>query len=357
MIQKRITKEIDLELKKIKPPKTKWTLDNFLRSAAIVRNDEFDYSRITAEEIDSGVRDFVVICKTCRYEWKTNLGVHIRPIRNGNCPACAGTAPWTIERFIQRSVELHGEGKFDYSKLNPEQFKNSANKVLLTCKNCNKENLQAIRGHVAGYGCFWCNKTQPWTYNRFIETAVNIHGERYDYSNIKPGDIQGTRSKLKIFCKECETEFVCMLQSHIYRCGGCQRCASSKGERECLKLFEKRNIKYKKQFIIPGERFRYDFKFEHDGETYVLEWDGIQHFKYRYFFHRNLETFYDCQDIDVRKTQHALFNGYRIIRVSYKELKNLERHFQSALDLKQSLYVSNEDQYDWLLTALIEEGQ
>jgi very-short-patch-repair endonuclease len=356
MKEKRITKELDEKLKKIKPPKARWTLDNFLRSAALVRGKEFDYSRIKSEDIKSGVRDFVVICNTCGYEWKTNLAVHIRPLRHGNCPVCSGTISWTMERFVNKSLELHGEGVYDYSKLRPEQFKTGRSKVPLICNNCKKENLQEVRGHVAGYGCFWCKKTQPWTYKRFIETAKEIHGDTYDYSNVKPGDIQGTLSKLKIFCKECEIEFVCPLQSHIYRCGGCQRCASSKGEKQCLKLFERLGIECKTQFLIPGERFRYDFKFDYNGKKYILEWDGIQHFKYRYFFHRDPSSFYDCQDNDVRKTQHALSNGYKLIRISYKELKTFEDHFKTALNLDQDLYVSDEQQYEYLLTSLIEEG-
>lgn len=35
-------------------------------------------------------------------------------------------------------------------------------------------------------GCTNCNKKLKWTLDRFITKAVEIHGYKYDYSNILP---------------------------------------------------------------------------------------------------------------------------------------------------------------------------
>lgn len=46
----------------------------------------------------------------------------------------------------------------------------------------------------------------------------------YDYSLVKPKDIQGVNSKIKIICKKCENQFKQRIDNHINQKQSCPNC-------------------------------------------------------------------------------------------------------------------------------------
>lgn len=54
-------------------------------------------------------------------------------------------------------------------------------------------------------------------------------------------------------------------------------------------------------------------------EKVLIEYDGIQHFEYPNFFHRNKNEFLEQQLRDKIKDKLAKENGWNLIRFSYKE--------------------------------------
>ena len=63
-----------------------------------------------------------------------------------------------------------------------------------------------------------------WTLKRFLEKAKEIHGYKYDYSNIKEYDIN-SYNDIIINCKKCNNNWITCISNHITKQNGCPKCA------------------------------------------------------------------------------------------------------------------------------------
>jgi hypothetical protein len=67
---------------------------------------------------------------------------------------------------------------------------------------------------------------------------------------------------------------------------GVQHASVLHGELNCEEILRGMNIKFITEAkLLDGKTRRYDFYFEYSGKHWLLEFDGIQHFKYKSAFH------------------------------------------------------------------------
>lgn len=89
----------------------------------------------------------------------------------------------TCKQFILRAVAVHGN-KYDYSHV---VYVNTLTKVIITCPT-HGDFLQRPNAHTSQrQGCPACAKGQAslvrsLTTNQFIERAIQVHGDKYDYT-------------------------------------------------------------------------------------------------------------------------------------------------------------------------------
>ena len=136
-------------------------------------------------------------------------------------------------------------------------------KVIIICKE-HGEFEQMPRNHLLGSICHKCSgKYQPTT-EEWIKKAKEVHGDKYDYSNV---NYIGCKKKVIIICKE-HGEFEQSAESHIgkLKCG-CPKCCKnqySKMSIEWIKFISKLNnniIQHAlngEEFKIPNTRFKAD---------------------------------------------------------------------------------------------------
>ena len=126
----------------------------------------------------------------------------------------------TTEEFIQKAKAVHGD-KYDYSKV---EYVNAYTKVCVLCPK-HGEYLQRPAEHLRGYGCSKCGheyvatlrkKTEKW----FLEKAHEVHGNKYDYSQIKYNNVT---SKVCIICPK-HGEFWQTPRDHLQG-AGCRKCS------------------------------------------------------------------------------------------------------------------------------------
>lgn len=125
------------------------------------------------------------------------------------------------EKFIKDAINTHGEDKFDYSRV---IYRNASTKVQIICKKCSHVFEQQPRNHKRGDGCPSCGGSKKLSLAEFIEKAVSIHGDKYDYSKSKYNNF---RSKVEIRCKTCSKTFLQSPASHL-RGEGCPTCGGTK---------------------------------------------------------------------------------------------------------------------------------
>ena len=118
----------------------------------------------------------------------------------------------------------------------------------------------------------------------------------------------------------------------------------------------KKKIKFRAEHIIlkskKRSKPRYDFYLP-ELRT-LIEFDGRQHFEHVRYFHRTVSKFNRRRQADVRKTREALKQGYRLIRIDYACLRNIETHLDFALSLGNQLCLSSTMYKKLLPTDLIE---
>lgn len=149
-------------------------------------------------------------------------------LRGEGCTVCGvdGQRGNTAD-FIARAVEIHGD-KYNYSL--SVYGKTTYDKVKIICKNHDPPAIFEQRPiiHLTGSGCPACsNKKIGVRTPGFIARAVEVHGDKYDYSLVK---YEGrVRDSVMIQCMNHDTPFVFKMRAGVHFDGaGCPYCEEAK---------------------------------------------------------------------------------------------------------------------------------
>ena len=325
----------------------RWTLDTFLERAKTIHGDKFDYSQITTEHIQGQKSKVPLICNTCGLHWNQRISVHINN-QNG-CPKCFGNFPWNLERLLQRVQEIHGD-KYDYSNITDNHVKNLRSRIPIICKTCKYSWNPTINGHIHNRsGCLECAKKVPWNLERVIQKSREVHGDKYDYSRVTPEHVHNYQSLIPIICNRCNHLWEPRIHNHITQKTGCPKCRKSHGELECINFLESRDIEYDMEFRLESIiTKRFDFRFEHNGRRFLVEYDGAQHFMYAPYFHADELAFVEKQHVDILKTQKGIEAGYCVIRIDYTQINDVGRHLEAGMNCTGNTYFSTPTMYEYL---------
>ena len=134
----------------------------------------------------------------------------------------------TEEEFFEKAKEVHGD-KYDYSKT---VFTRGYKKVTITCPT-HGDFEQLAKDHLKGAGCRQCAMERVWKENKkqhrtkrkitteeFIERAKEIHGDKYDYSEVV---YHNMNAPLTVICP-IHGKFYTNGLRHIHRKHGCPAC-------------------------------------------------------------------------------------------------------------------------------------
>jgi len=128
----------------------------------------------------------------------------------------------TTETFIIKAKEIHGS-KYDYSKV---EYKNAKTKVIIICST-HGEFEQQPGSHISNTqprGCAECGKkSKKNTTEKFIEEAIKVHGDKYDYSKV---NYIKNYEDVIIICN-VHGEFLQQPNNHIAG-SGCKKCTKPK---------------------------------------------------------------------------------------------------------------------------------
>lgn len=132
-----------------KPLKSK---EQFIKEAKKIHGNEYDYSLVEYKNNRTKIK---IICKKCGNIFEQTPSNHLHKNHPQGCPKCRGNILKTKEDFIKKSIEIWGNGKYDYSKV---EYKNNHTKVKLKCLIHGIEFEQSPKKHYLGQGCFLCLK-------------------------------------------------------------------------------------------------------------------------------------------------------------------------------------------------------
>ena len=155
----------------------------------------------------------------------------------------------STDEFIKKSIEIHGD-EYSYEKT---VFVNWDTKVIVTCKIHGDFEISPRHFIYRKHGCCKCrgrhiSESKMFTKEYFIKKAIEIHGDKYDYSMV---EYNGVDTEVDIACKK-HGLFKQTPYNHINKKCGCPQCKYDnlsnkfrlKYDDLITKIFEKHGNKY-----------------------------------------------------------------------------------------------------------------
>jgi len=292
----------------VKKPNTK----EFIKKAKKVHGNKFDYSLVKYEDNKTKVK---IICPVHGI-FNQSPNSHIT--NKSSCPKC-NIINLTTEEFIETATQIHGN-KYDYSLV---EYENAHKKVKIICK---KHGVfeQVAYSHLNKRGCIKCSDEKLLLTNeKIIKRAKEIHGEKYDYSNI---DYKSTLEKIEIICP-IHGKFKQTVQIHLQG-SGCPICKTSHGEQKIRQTLINSNINLKSQKKFNDCKYKNHLPFDFYITKFSLciEFHGIQHFKSCDYFGGE-ENFKLIKKRDKIKEKYCKFKNISLIIIFKKTYHSKKFNF------------------------------
>lgn len=255
----------------------KLTTQDFINKAKKIHGDKYDYSKVNYINYSTPVE---IICHE-KDENGIEHGVFTQTPRNhlqgDKCPKCYRNLKKTTEQFIQDAIKVHGN-KYDYSKV---EYDGNKKPVVITCPK-HGDFLQTPLYHLQGHGCAKCYyeksaKTRAKGKEKFVEEAVKVHGDKYDYSKV---EYVNSKTPVCIICPK-HGEFWMRPDKHVIRKQGCPKCSESHMERDMDLYLKNVNIKFIREqrfkWLVDKSYLPLDFYLPE--YNVAIECQGDQHFR------------------------------------------------------------------------------
>lgn len=258
-------------------------------------------------------------CPNCgNEEW------YVRPRdilkRNLNkCCKCYKNKQKTNEEFL---IEIEGLVGNEYTFL--EEYTKANKKILVRHNKCGYEYKvsphQFLNNHTRCPKCSPNCKNNTENFKKFIK---DNEGDNYTLLS----EYKNNRNHVLIRHNECGYEYKVSPRNFISG-KRCPKCSMSKGEDMILKILSKNNKQFETQYRIDDCRkvkpLPFDFAiFDNNKLIYLIEFDGIQHFKPVKMFDGE-EGFKETKIRDNIKNEYCKNNNIPLLRIPYTQINNIE---------------------------------
>jgi predicted Zn-ribbon and HTH transcriptional regulator len=236
--------------------------EGFENKAKGIHGNKYDYSLVEYVNSNTHVK---IICPT-HGEFSQKPHEHYR---SKGCSKCSAEERGlkmrhTKEKFVEKAMEVHGD-LYDYSKV---YYQGCDNKVEIIC-SIHGSFWQNPNDHTSDKnGCPECSKIRRGVYRRktttqFIEDAIGIHGDNYDYSKV---EYLTSYDKVIITCKH-HGDFEQIAVRHLQgrRCPSClKEDTISRGGKGLPKM----GNRLKQQDFIKRANDKYNEAFDYTKTVY-----------------------------------------------------------------------------------------
>lgn len=177
-------------------PKKKTTAE-FIADAKKIHGDKYDYSKV----VYRGVYEPVIIGCPIHGDFTKRPYDHLT-LKQG-CKQCsieqqANRQRKGVDYFLENAKKTHGD-KYDYSKM---EYVDLSTPILIGCPD-HGYFWQKPHIHLKGTGCPTCGNLRTadklrGTTDSFVQRALLVWGDRYDYSNT---EYTNARQQLTVVCR------------------------------------------------------------------------------------------------------------------------------------------------------------
>lgn len=309
----------------------KLTTEKFIKLASFVHNNYFTYDKVSY--INSNTKIIVTCPIHGDFEVKPN-----NHLSGCNCKKChaegikhkinklnkvnKSTKKLNFKEFKERYIEKYGEKYI----LMEESYVDYKTKMKVICKFHGIFEITPQK-LMSGRGCSKCAKNYIYSTDEFIKRAIEIHGNKYDYSKV---EYVRTHDNIIVTCP-IHGDFKITPSNHL-KGQGCPICNESLLENEVRVYLKNNNIDFEEQ-----KRFEWlgkqSLDFYIPKYNIAIECQGIQHFEAIKFFGGE-SGLCKQKERDIKKQKLCNDNGLKLL---YYAKKNYECDYELILNPKQIL--------------------
>jgi very-short-patch-repair endonuclease/desulfoferrodoxin (superoxide reductase-like protein) len=229
----------------------KYSTQTFIKEAKKVHGNKYSYKKTRFVGLHTNI---LVTCKI-HGAWYPRA---VRHLSGMQCPKCVGKYKDTAS-FIKELSNVHGVGKFDWSKV---EYTKAENKIEVLCKTHGMWKPTAA-SHLRGSGCPKCSiEKQRKPIHIFLKEALKVHGVKYDYSKV---EYTANKDLILIGCN-IHGFWKQYVSSHL-RGHGCPKCSA-------IRVGKKKRITHDefltKALKVHGTKFNLDKVKYKTSNTHVI---------------------------------------------------------------------------------------
>ena len=269
----------------------------------------------------------------CQCECGNSVIVAGAHLKNGHTKSCGCLQK---EKVAQKNRDNHaklvGQRFGRLLVLEPTEERKNDDimwKCLCDCGNIYKVRTSSLtRGHTTSCGCYK-NEIASKIYKEIgIKNYSNLIGQRFGKLIVKNKTDKRKFGSIVWEC-ECDCGNICLVPASYLITGDTASCGCllSKGELKIQELLKESNLDFitQKTFInciypTTGGKPRFDF---YVNNNYIIEYDGIQHFKATNYGWNTENNLIYVQNNDEYKNQWCKENNIPLIRIPYTKLNTL----------------------------------
>ena len=259
------------------PSCNKIDTEDFIKRGKEIHGDDFTYEKTIYENRE---KELIVTCKN-------GHDINVKPNNfyktKKPCYVChIPNRLKTIEWYVNEFNKNHNN-KYTYPNISNDIKYTSNNIIDIECP-VHGLFKQRISNHLKNRGCHRCwIESSSLTNEEFIKEAIEIHGNKYDYSKT---NYINAKTKVTITCP-IHGDFIQCPRGH--RLGaGCKSCynGTSRGEKEISDFLTKHSINNIPQYSFDDCRniVKLIFDFYLPDYNLLIEYNGIQHYEIVDFF-------------------------------------------------------------------------
>ena len=252
--------------------------------------------------------------------------------------------------LIERIKELYPDKNWDLSKV---VYSGYENKICIICNEIDQLTNEkhgefyitphSLLSNNSGDKCPKCSGKYHYTTEDYIKKASILHNNFYGYD--KTEYIRG-EDNIIVTCPT-HGDFLVTAASHINALRGCPACSSSRGEIVMYRVLSQLGIRFNYQYNITSSEIpecpnkthiEIDFYIEnYNGRKIFIEFNGQQHYRFVYLFHREISNFHRQLLRDLSVVNYAKDNGIELLEIPYCDLSRVPEILDAFLERGENI--------------------
>lgn len=263
----------------------------------------------------------------CGHEW--SLTPH-NFLRGNRCPNCANKSRSnklkdTNEEFL---IKFKNLVKDEYDVLST--YNGQREYIEIVHNICNHKYKVYPQNFIRGDRCPKCAGNLSKSTEQVKKELDNLTDGEYSLES----EYINYHTKVTIKHNVCGNTYEVKPSNFFHNGRRCPICKESKGEKEVSKVLKSINLKFERQYTFDDcknkRKLPFDFAvFDNDKLLFLIEYQGVQHYKKNEFFGKN--NFERTRNNDLIKFNYCKDNAIKLILIPYWEFNNIEKIIENAL--------------------------